>query len=282
LMAFVDATCRVGHLLVVSWGCSHHHPRPSDRSRPRPVFRKLRSSTGSPAPSATQAACLARSSTKHGSGEARAPPLPRGRIVDLGGGHGLLAQALLVLDDSSPGAIVVDRTLPPSAAKLHEVLVQDWAEARGQRGVGARRTGPGRDSRHGPRRVVPRVRQPDGHRARQGCVGSSPGRRPAVLPPSQDRRHGRAVGWVDCATAIDIVRAVRLTGTATASGLRPSRRRSRRRTGCSSARRRAAPLSERRAQRSVKFTVTVKTTGTAIPFRRVGVNSHWRTASMAA
>jgi hypothetical protein len=47
-----------------------------------------------------------------------------GRIVDLGGGHGLLAQTLLILDDSSPGAIVVDKTLPPSAAKLRDVLVQ--------------------------------------------------------------------------------------------------------------------------------------------------------------
>src|SRR3981081_277197 len=37
-----------------------------------------------------------------------------GRIVDLGAGHGLLAQALLLLDDSSPRALVVDRTLPPS------------------------------------------------------------------------------------------------------------------------------------------------------------------------
>ena len=54
-----------------------------------------------------------------------------GRIVDLGGGHGLLAQALLILDDTSPGALVVDKALPPSAAKLHEALVAGVAEARG-------------------------------------------------------------------------------------------------------------------------------------------------------
>src|SRR5205807_1588128 len=33
---------------------------------------------------------------------------------------------------------------------------------------------------------------------------------------------------------------------------------------------------------SVKFTVTVITTGTGLPFSNVGVNSHWRTASRAA
>lgn len=49
-----------------------------------------------------------------------------GRIVDLGGGHGLLAHVLLLLDDSSPTAIVVDKTLPPSSAKLHDMLVKAW------------------------------------------------------------------------------------------------------------------------------------------------------------
>src|SRR6478609_2797912 len=43
-----------------------------------------------------------------------------GRIVDLGVGHGLLAQVLLLLDDSSPAALVVDKRLPPSAATLHD------------------------------------------------------------------------------------------------------------------------------------------------------------------
>ena len=49
-----------------------------------------------------------------------------GRIVDLGAGHGLLAQILLLLDDSSPCVLVVDKTLPASSAKLHEV----WPEWR--------------------------------------------------------------------------------------------------------------------------------------------------------
>jgi SAM-dependent methyltransferase len=49
-----------------------------------------------------------------------------GRIVDLACGHGLLAQILLLLDDTSPMALAVDRRLPPSAATLAAALRQDW------------------------------------------------------------------------------------------------------------------------------------------------------------
>jgi hypothetical protein len=55
-----------------------------------------------------------------------------GRVVDLGGGHGLLAHAMLLLDDSSPSAIVVDKALPPSSGKLHEALVQAWPRLAGR------------------------------------------------------------------------------------------------------------------------------------------------------
>jgi len=55
-----------------------------------------------------------------------------GRIVDLAGGHGLLAQVLLILDDSSPQALVVDTTLPPSGEKLHSVLVNAWPRLEGR------------------------------------------------------------------------------------------------------------------------------------------------------
>jgi hypothetical protein len=53
-----------------------------------------------------------------------------GRVVDLAGGHGLLAQALLLLDDSSPSAVVVDASMPPSAARLHASLVAVWPRLR--------------------------------------------------------------------------------------------------------------------------------------------------------
>lgn len=49
-----------------------------------------------------------------------------GRIVDLACGHGLLAQILLLLDDSSPVALAVDRQIPKSAASLAVSLSDAW------------------------------------------------------------------------------------------------------------------------------------------------------------
>src|SRR5205814_5969017 len=49
-----------------------------------------------------------------------------GRIVDLAAGHGLLSHVLMILDNSSPLALVVDTTLPKSSATLHDVLVDAW------------------------------------------------------------------------------------------------------------------------------------------------------------
>jgi len=49
-----------------------------------------------------------------------------GRVVDLACGHGLIAHLMLILDDTSPSALGVDRRLPPSAARLAEALVAEW------------------------------------------------------------------------------------------------------------------------------------------------------------
>lgn len=55
-----------------------------------------------------------------------------GRVVDLGAGHGLLGQILLILDDTSPNVIAVDTHLPPSCATLHDALVQSWPRLAGR------------------------------------------------------------------------------------------------------------------------------------------------------
>lgn len=55
-----------------------------------------------------------------------------GRVVDLACGHGLLAGILLLLDDSSPMALGIDRALPASAAKLQAVLEASWPRLRGR------------------------------------------------------------------------------------------------------------------------------------------------------
>ena len=134
-----------------------------------------------------------------------------GRIVDLAGGHGLLAQALLLLDDSSPVALVVDKALPPAAAKLHAALVGAWP--RMERRVEFVETGLDAVEISATDLVV----------SSHAC-GSltdvvldraiAARARVAVLPCCHHLRTGGAgglAGWVDRAAAIDIARAVRLT-----------------------------------------------------------------------
>lgn len=55
-----------------------------------------------------------------------------GRVVDLAGGHGLLALIMLLLDDSSPSAIVADTAIPDCAKKLTASLESDWPRLAGR------------------------------------------------------------------------------------------------------------------------------------------------------
>lgn len=52
-----------------------------------------------------------------------------GRVIDFAGGHGLLAHTMVILDASSPEALVVDRARPASSARLHDALVAAWPRA---------------------------------------------------------------------------------------------------------------------------------------------------------
>ncbi len=53
-------------------------------------------------------------------------------MVDLACGHGLAAALLLILDDSSPVALAIDRTLPASANKLYQALLESWPRLEGR------------------------------------------------------------------------------------------------------------------------------------------------------
>ncbi len=133
-----------------------------------------------------------------------------GRIVDFAAGHGLLAQVLLILDDTSPSALVVDERLPPSCAKLHQVLLRQWPRLAGRvifvtsriEDVEVRKT----DlvvSCHACGALTDRVLE------MAVCADA----RVAVLPCCHDghqSRTGGLTGWMDEALAVDAVRALML------------------------------------------------------------------------
>jgi hypothetical protein len=133
-----------------------------------------------------------------------------GRIVDLAAGHGLLAYILLLLDDSSPGAVLIDTAPPPSAARLHAVLVEAWPRLAG--------------------RIVFERRSLESVALRAGDLVASchacgaladvvldaaaaARARVAVLPCCHDlavNDSGSLSGWLDRSLAVDVMRAVRL------------------------------------------------------------------------
>ncbi len=49
-----------------------------------------------------------------------------GRIIDLACGHALVAHLMLLLDDTSPSAVGVDRKVPPSSARLGRAMTDAW------------------------------------------------------------------------------------------------------------------------------------------------------------
>jgi hypothetical protein len=133
-----------------------------------------------------------------------------GRIVDLAAGHGLLAHVLLILDNSSPQALVIDTTLPPSSARLHEVLVDAWPRLDGRFVFEERPLESVVLSEHDL--VV------SGHAC--GALAdlvleraSTAGARVAVLPCCHNlalNDAGSLSGWMDGPLAVDVMRAIRL------------------------------------------------------------------------
>ena len=134
-----------------------------------------------------------------------------GRVVDLGGGHGLLAQIMLLLDDSSPDALVIDKSLPPSSRKVHDALVQHWPRISGRVEFVAREVDE-IDVRSND--VVVSSHACGGLTDRVLALAVAAQARVAVLPCCHDLAagdQGGLSGWVDGAMAIDVVRAMRLT-----------------------------------------------------------------------
>jgi hypothetical protein len=130
-----------------------------------------------------------------------------GRIVDLAAGHGLLGHVLLILDDTSAQAVLVDEVQPPSSTRLHDVLAHDWPRLAGRVTFVA---GPLDAVALHPSDVVVSNHAcgalTDAVLSRATAVRA----RVAVLPCCHDRETcetGGLTGWLDDALAIDTVRA---------------------------------------------------------------------------
>jgi Methyltransferase domain len=133
-----------------------------------------------------------------------------GRIVDVGGGHGLLAQILLILDDSSPVALVVDTAPAPSGPKVHEALVRAWPRLAGRVVFVASAM---QDIEVVATDLIVSI---------HACGALTDGvldlavtarARVAVVPCCHDRATCHAAdleGWLDLPVAIDVTRAARL------------------------------------------------------------------------
>jgi hypothetical protein len=133
-----------------------------------------------------------------------------GRVIDLACGHALLAQILLLLDDSSDVALAVDSRLPSSAAELSSALQREWPRLAGRI-----------EFVEGPIAGI-EVRQDDLLVSCHAC-GSLTDQvlaraievkaRVVVLPCCHDKLEndqGGLGGWLDAALAIDVTRAARL------------------------------------------------------------------------
>lgn len=133
-----------------------------------------------------------------------------GRVIDLAGGHGLLAHVMLLLDDTSPEAIVVDTAIPSSHAKIQQALVEAWPRLGGrvafrEQDIDAFSVLPGDVvvSSHACGALTDRVL----------AKAVAAGARVAVLPCCHDLASPDAAalsGWMDGALAIDAARAMRL------------------------------------------------------------------------
>ncbi len=133
-----------------------------------------------------------------------------GRVVDLACGHGLVALLLLLLDDTSPDALAVDRHLPKSAAKLREAFYGAWPRLAGrvelrEGDLASVALGPGDlvVSAHACGALTDVVLE-------RAIAARA---RVVVLPCCHDTSsgdHGGLSGWLDAALAIDATRAARL------------------------------------------------------------------------
>lgn len=133
-----------------------------------------------------------------------------GRVVDLACGHGLLGQIVLLLDDTSPELLAVDRSLPKSAATLQTALLDAWPRLEGRvRLLEADLA----EVPLGAGDLVVSAHACGGLTDRILARAMAAGARVAVLPCCHDLKAGDLGGldgWLDGPLAMDTARVARL------------------------------------------------------------------------
>ena len=133
-----------------------------------------------------------------------------GRVVDLCAGHGLLGQILLLLDESSPDALIADRLLPPSSRTLHAAIVREWPRLANRCTFLEAAID---DVAIGPDDVVVSVHACGALTDRVIARASAARARLAVMPCCHDLDSadtGDLAGWIDGPLAVDVTRALTL------------------------------------------------------------------------
>lgn len=133
-----------------------------------------------------------------------------GEIVELACGHALVAHLLVLLDDTSPGALAVDRRLPKSAPLVAAALARAWPRLRDR----VRLVEGAADAVEVPRGALVVSVHACGALTDEvldrALAASS---RVAVLPCCHDAERcdpGGLDGWMDVSLAIDATRVARL------------------------------------------------------------------------
>ena len=133
-----------------------------------------------------------------------------GRVVDLACGHGLVAQMMLLLDDTSETALAADRRVPQSAGILCEAMVREWPRLAGRIELSARSIA---DVALSSSDVVVSAHACGALTDEVLGLAIAASARVVVLPCCQAEGKGDlggVGGWVDGALAIDLTRAARL------------------------------------------------------------------------
>jgi hypothetical protein len=133
-----------------------------------------------------------------------------GRIVDLACGHGLLAHIMLLLDDSSSGAIAVDLDFNENSRRLSRIIVGRWPRLQNRIHYVASRL---EDLVLGPDDLVVAVHACGQLTDKIIAAAVGAGARLAVLPCCHDIAGGDLgglAGWLDGPLAIDVTRAAGL------------------------------------------------------------------------